>query len=413
MRRRLPALGLALVAAVSVTGTVSASASSDERGFAGTWAASPMVASTGPSQAGLTNQTERAIIHTSIGGSQVRVRLSNAFGAAAVTFDEVDVAVRATGAGVVAGSSRRLRFRAQPAVTVPTGREIVSDPVRFTVKPGQDLAISIFAKGSTGPATFHSLATSSSFESNPGSGNHAADPGGAAFGNTIGSWLFVDGVDVTPSSDPGAIVTFGDSITDGFQSTFDANNRWPDFLARRLQALPAGQRKGVLNEGISGNRVLMDSPIFGVRSLDRLERDVLDQTGVTDVISLQGINDIGQPPHQFDANVIIAALKEEADRVHDAGLRVFGATMLPFKNTTIAGYYSPQGDATRQAINQWIRTGGAYDAVIDFDRITRDPADPLMLNPAFDSGDHLHPSDAGYRAMANAIDLHMFRGDHD
>jgi lysophospholipase L1-like esterase len=414
MRRRTPAFGLAIVAAVTLSGSVTASAASGGRDFVGTWAASPMVASTsGPSVAGLSNQTERAMVRTSIGGNQLRVRISNAFGAAPVTFEEVDVAVRAAGASVVAGTSRRLRFDARSSATVPTGREIVSDPLRFTVKPGQDLAISLFAKGSTGPATFHALATSTSYESAPGSGDHAADRGGAAFTSTIGSWLFVDGVDVTPPSDPGAIVTFGDSITDGFQSTIDANRRWPDFLARRLQALPAGQRKGVLNQGITGNRLLLDSPIFGVKALDRLDRDVLDQTGATDVIVLLGINDIGQTPHQFDANAIIAALRQVADRSHDEGLRVFGGTLLPFKNTTIAGYYTPQGDATRLAVNQWIRTSGAFDAVIDFDRITRSQADPLMLNPALDSGDHLHPNDLGYQTMANAIDLNLFRGNRD
>jgi lysophospholipase L1-like esterase len=382
--------------------------SNSQDGFAGTWETSDIRPQDSGPSTGLTDQTERATVHTSIGGSELRVRLSNVYGSQPVTFDDVTVAERATGASVVAGTIRGLTFDARRSVTIPTGREVLSDAVQFRVGPEQDLAISLAANGSTGPATLHPVALTRSYLSRPGSGDHAGDEGGGAFATKIRSWLFVDGVDVMPSGEMGAIVAFGDSITDGYQSTFDANRRWPDALARRIQVLPEDQRKSVLNAGISGNRLLLDSPLFGVRATDRLTRDVLRQTGVTDAIVLLGINDIGQLPHQFDAGRIIAALRQIAARSRAAGLRVFGGTLLPFKNTTIEDFYTPQGGRTRQAVNRWIRTGNAFDGVIDFDRIMRSPSDPMMLNPALDSGDHLHPNDLGYQVMADSIDLTLF-----
>jgi lysophospholipase L1-like esterase len=396
---------LAIVVATALAGTGSAAQASDRGPFVGTWETAVQLPQ---SPAGLTDQTERAMIHTSIGGSAVRVRLSNVYGSGPVTFGDVAVATRASGASVVAGTGRRLTFGGRRSVTIPAGREALSDPVRFRVRPEQDLAVSLAAMGGTGPATFHSLGVSTSYLSGPGTGDHAADVGGSAFATTIASWLFLDGVDVMPADETAGIVTFGDSITDGVGSTFDANLRWPDDLARRLLAQPRDRQLSVLNAGISGNRLLIDSPRFGVKALDRLDRDVLGQAGARDVIVLLGINDIGQLPHQFDANQIIGALRQIAARSHARHIRVFGGTLLPFKNTTIANYYTPQGDVTRQAVNQWIRTSGAFDGVIDFDRTMRSASDPLMLNAAFDSGDHLHPNDAGYHAMADSIPLGLF-----
>jgi len=396
---------LALAAALAEAGAAIADGGAPQR-WVGTWAASPQ-APTGVAQTGLANQTERAIVHVSVGGDRVRVRLSNAFGAGPVTLNEVDVAVRAAGPAVVAGTVRRLRFHGHGSVTIAAGQEVLSDATRMTVRPEQDLAVSVAATGQTGPATQHALAVATSYLSAAGSGNHAADVGAEAFTTSIFSWLFVDGVDVRAAA-RGALVAFGDSITDGFRSTQDANRRWPDDLAHRLLELPARERLSVLNEGISGNRLLIDSPQFGVRALDRFQRDVLDQTGVTDVIVLLGINDIGQSPHQFDPGVIEGALAQLAARAHARHLRVLGGTMLPFKGT-FPGYYTSEGDATRQAVNQWIRTSGTFDAVVDFDRLMGDANDPLILNPAFDSGDHLHPNDLGYQTMADAIDLRSLR----
>jgi lysophospholipase L1-like esterase len=404
--RLLRSCVLAIVVATALAGTGAAAQASDRDRFVGTWETAVQLPQ---SATGLTDQTERAMIHATIGGRAVRVRLSNVFGTGPVTFSDVAVAARAAGAAVVAGSSRRLTFGGRRAVTIGAGQQVVSDPVRFRVRPEEDLAISLAAKGSTGPATLHSLAVATSYVTAADTGDHAADVTGAAFTTTIASWLFVDGMDVVPTDESASIVAFGDSITDGFRSTFDANRRWPDDLARRLLARPEDPQLSVLNAGISGNRLLTDSPQFGVKALDRLDRDVLDQAGVRDVVVLLGINDIGQLPHQFDPNQIIGALRQIIARAHARHLKVFGATLLPFKNTTIANYYTPQGDVTRQAVNQWIRTSGAFDGVIDFDRTMRSAADPLMLNPAFDSGDHLHPNDAGYQAMADSIPLGLFR----
>jgi lysophospholipase L1-like esterase len=283
------------------------------------------------------------------------------------------------------------------------------------VQAGQELAISLFFATPTGPTTFHSLALTTSYLA---AGDHTADVGAAAFTSTTGSWFLLDGVDVETARADDAVVTLGDSITDGFASTVDANNRWPDVLARRLNAR-AGNRTSVLNEGISGNRVLNNAPCCGVNALARLDRDVLAQHGARFVILLEGINDIGfsqlnfpetAPPTEVSAAQIVAGYRQIIDQVHAIGLRIYGATLTPFEG---AGYETPAGLVKRDAVNGFIRTGGAFDAVIDFDRVTRDPADPERLLPAFDSGDHLHPSDAGYRAMANAIPLSLFGSSTD
>jgi lysophospholipase L1-like esterase len=207
----------------------------------------------------------------------------------------------------------------------------------------------------------------------------------------------------------GAIVTLGDSITDGHSSTLNANHRWPDYLAERIQRQGKGRQYSVLNSGISGNKILRDSPVYGVNALARLDRDVLTQSGATHVILLEGINDIGHEPHTFDANKIIAGMKQIVDQVHASGLKVYGGTLTPFEGTTIEGYYTEEGEQTRQEVNRWIRTGGYFDGVIDFDKALRDPENPLRLKPEFDSGDHLHPNDKGYKAMAEAVNLSLFK----
>jgi lysophospholipase L1-like esterase len=363
--------------------------------WVGTWAASAQL----PDGPGLHDQTERAIVRTSVGGEGVRVRLSNVFGSGPVTFAEASVAaaVGPACAAVVAGSLRRVAFGGRASVTVPAGAEAVSDPVRLRVRPAQDLAISLAVRGATGPATQHSVASATSFLTAAGSGSHVADVDGGPFAAPIGSWLFVAGVDVLTAAD-GAVVAFGDSITDGYQSTEDANRRYPDVLASLLDG-----RLGVLNQGISGNRLLRDSPVFGVRALERFDRDVLAQAGARAVVVLLGINDIGQLPHQLDPAPIVAGLGELAARARGRGLRVLGGTLLPFRDAAFDDFATPAGETARQAVNRWIRTGGAFDAVVDFDRVMRSPADPLRLDPAFDSGDHLHPNDRGYRAMAEAV----------
>jgi lysophospholipase L1-like esterase len=399
--RWLPGVAALLGAGLTALSSPAASAAGPG-GFVGTWAASPMLDSTSSLAVnGLTNRTVRDIVHTSIAGTQVRVRLSNVFGNRAVTFSAASVAVRASGASVVSGTVHPLHFGGRSSVTIGAGSEQFSDPVTFSVAAAQDLAVSVAVQGSSGPATEHAVAVTTSFLSAAGSGNHTGDVGAGAFTTSIGSWLFVDGVDVVNAADS-SVVALGDSITDGFRSSTDQDHRWPNFLAARLRG--AGRPLSVVDEGISGNTLQFNSNQFGQSALTRLSRDVLNQTGVKDVIVLEGINDIGGA-HDFNVNDYLNAYRQIIAQAHARGLRVIGATMTPFKNAAVANYFTPQGEVTREQVNNFIRTGGAFDGVVDFDKAMQSPSDPQMLNPAFDSGDHLHPNDAGYQAMANAINL--------
>jgi lysophospholipase L1-like esterase len=382
----------------------------------GTWSASPQPPDlAGISRTGFDHQTLRLIAYTHFPGSRLRIRLSNTFGTKALAIGQADVALESAGAAIVPGTDRRLSFAGRHAVTIPAGAEVYSDPVRLTVGAEQNLAVSLFVPASTGPTTWHSLAVQTNYVSTPG--NHAADTGGDAFATQVTSWFWLDGVDVLAAPEDRAVVTLGDSITDGFGSTLNANDRWPDFLARRLLATPAAHRVSVLDEGISGNRVLHDAPCCGVSALERLDRDVLAQDGVRWVILLEGINDIGfsgltdpeTAPHtDVSAAQIIAGYQRIIARVHAKGLKIYGATLTPFKGTAFPGYFTPAGELKREEVNDWIRTAGAFDAVIDFDKAIRDPADPQQMLPRYDSEDHLHPNDAGYAAMADAIDLALF-----
>jgi lysophospholipase L1-like esterase len=270
----------------------------------------------------------------------------------------------------------------------------------------------LYVPDATGPTTWHPTARQTLYVA---PGNQAGDPGGAAYAarTDVPSWFWLDGVDVDATPMHAAIVTLGDSITDGTNSTQDANARWPDFLARRLAGRVVDWFS-VLDEGIGGNRVLSDTPTH-VNALARLDRDVLAQDGVRYVILLEGINDIGQSclgTVQASADQIITGYQQIITQVHLKGITIFGGTLTPFQgalhDTPNAGYYCAAGEAKRQAVNAWIRTSGEFDGVIDFDLATRDPANPLMFRPAYDSGDHLHPNDAGYRAMADAVDLSLF-----
>jgi lysophospholipase L1-like esterase len=421
-------VAIALIAALTATTLASAHPTNltGHIRWVGAWSASPQpptaLTANGISQRGFADQTLRLIVHPHAGGSWLRLRLSNTFGGRTVTFGRVEVGRRQSGAALVAGSNHLVTFGGRRSVMIPVGAEALSDPVPLQVKAEQDLAVSLFVRGQTGPATWHWDARQTNYIST--AGDHTGDVGGAAFATTVTSWFFLDDVDVRPAPTMGAVVTLGDSITDGAASTIDANHRWPDFLARRLLSLPPSRQESVLNEGISGNRVLHDSPCFGVNALARLDRDVLAQTGVRQVILLEGINDIGfsnvtashSPPGisfqcflpntNVTAAQIIAGYQQIIAQVHAKGLKIIGGTLTPFKG---AFYYSAAGEAKRQAVNHWIRTSGAFDGVVDFDGAVRDPADPLMFLPKYDSGDHLHPSDAGYQAMANAVNLHLLQ----
>jgi lysophospholipase L1-like esterase len=272
---------------------------------------------------------------------------------------------------------------------------VVSDQVSLRVPRDGDLLVSTYTPVASGPVTYHGLAAQTSFFTR--AGDFALEASGASYGERTSVWHYVTGVDVRGSGAAGTVVAFGDSITDGAGATSGANRRWPDLLADRLRG-----RLGVVNSGISGNRMLLDGGGFGINALARFNSDVLAKSGVRSVILLEGINDIQQSPHQTDPEAIIAAYRQFVLQAHAQGVRVVGGTVLPFKGWQV---YDPTLEATRQALNAFIRTGGVFDAVVDFDAVMRSSGDPLVLRAEYDSGDHLHPNDAGYQAMANAVDL--------
>jgi len=363
-----------------------------------------------------TNQTLRQIVHTSIGGSRARVVLSNAYGTAPVTIGAAHIALRDKEGAIQATSGHPLTFSGYPTMTIPANAVVYSDPVNLTVPPMSDLAIDLYLPGTTNtPAslTMHGGALQTSYISE--TGNHTGKATMPVVGRTQ-SWFMLSRVDVVAPDATGSIVAFGDSITDGSRSTPDTNHRWPDLLASRL--LSDGIKMGVLNAGIGGNRVLNEASVppgvdvravgAGINALARFERHVLAIPGVTHVIVLEGINDIGnarQNPTPT-ADDLIAAHKQLIQQAHAHGLRIFGATLTPFWG---AAYFTEAGEAKRQAVNEFIRTGNAYDGVIDFDKATRDPGDPKKFLDKYDGCDYLHPSDAGYKAMADAIDLSLFK----
>jgi lysophospholipase L1-like esterase len=287
---------------------------------------------------------------------------------------------------------------------------MVSDPVRMTVRDDSDLSVSIYFRAPTGPASFHRQSRELTYIST--AGNHTRDLTASQYPTQVESWFFLDSVQVPARPGIGAVVALGDSITDGDGSTIGANRRWPNYLARRLLAGQGAWRASVLNAGIGANRLLNDSQLGGPNALARLDRDVLAQPGARTLIVLEGINDIGfsqfppfpgaEPRTNVSAEEIIGAYRQIIDRAHAGGLRVLGGTLLPFQGSF---YWDAAAEVKRQRVNAWIRTSGAFDGVIDFDRVVRNPADPTVLAPQYDSGDHLHPSDAGYRAMGHAINL--------
>jgi len=371
--------------------------------WVGTWAASPQMPPAeaegqDSSDTGFTNQTLRMIARVSIGGEELRVRFSNSFGSAAVTLGDAHVALAGKGAAIVPGTDRALTFSGQKSFKIPLGATVLSDPVHLDVPALARVEVSVFLPATTGPATWHQLGNQTTYISGPGDFTASVD---MPVARTATSWYWLSGVEVRASKRTAAIVTLGDSITDGAHSTRDANHRWPDILAEQL-ARRSGAPLAVLNEGISGNRILHD--LAGPNALARFDRDVLAQDGVRYLIVLEGINDIGWPHIRggeyagqlVSAEDIIAGLTQIAERAHAHGIRVFGGTLTPFEG---AFYETPDGEAEREAVNHWIRTSGAFDGVIDFDKATRDPAHPKRFLPADDSGDHLHPNDAGYDAM--------------
>jgi lysophospholipase L1-like esterase len=354
------------------------------------------------------NRTIRQVVHTSIGGDRLRIRLTNEYGERALVIGAAHIAVRDTGAAIRAGTDHAITFGGRSSVTLRRGAVIVSDPLDMNVPSLGDLAISIWVKDTIRAGTRHPLGLQTNYVSSPGDFTAALS---LHADSTISQWLWLAGVDVINARATGMIVTFGNSITDGAASSTDSNSRWPDVLARRLLGSKEPP-KAVINAGISGNGVL--SIIAGPSALARFDRDVLMQPGVTHVILLEGINDLyggtgnADPRDTVTAQDIVFGYQQLIGRAHERGVMIFGATLTPIADLSPRPETATV-DAKRQAVNAWIRTSGAFDGVIDFDAATRDPSQPDRFLPAYDSGDHLHPSDAGYKAMGESIALALFR----
>jgi lysophospholipase L1-like esterase len=370
--------------------------------WVGTWAASPLAMKIDDPVA---NSTYRSVVHISLGGDTLRVQLTNELGTTPLNVGSAHIALSAGEGKTQPGTDHALTFNGRPTVMIPAGGMVFSDPVAMQAAPMADIALSVYLPEQLiATPTCHVLGVSTNYIA---TGDASAAPV-LESPRPLKSWCFVKGIDVR-AADAAAVVTFGDSITDGALSTPDANRRWPDNLFLRLHADKKTASLSVLNEGISGNRLLYDGA--GPNALARFDRDVLAQSGVKYLIILEAINDIGRIPKIGDpestvtAQDLIFAYAQMIARAHQHGIKVYGATLTPYGG---AKYSSPAGEQVRQALNQWIRTPGNFDGVIDFDKATRDPANPTAFSAASDSGDHLHPADAGYKVMSDSIDLKLF-----
>lgn len=391
-RRALLTLTAAAAVGALLTTNLAHSAAAQRTSPVVTWAAGTDLL--GPAAA--QDRTYRLVVHTSAGGSGLRIRLSNVFGNQPVTFGRAQVGLRSSGAALVPGSNRPLSFAGSPTVTVPPGGRVYSDSLPGTVRPQSDLAVSLYVRQAGGPVTGHKMALQTSYIAP--TGDHSADESATAYTARTSSWFYLDAAVVDARRGTGAVVTLGDSITDGASSTADTNRRWPDVLSRALQNDPRTRIKGVANEGISGNRVLTDGA--GQSALKRLDRDVLSQRGLRTVVLLEGVNDIKAAPAPTAAE-LIAGYRQIIARSHAAGVCVVGATVMPYEGWR---QWTPSGEAVRQEVNSFIRDSGAFDAVADFDASVKDPAAPARILPTYDSGDHLHPNDAGMQVMGSAVD---------
>jgi len=353
----------------------------------------------------LKNQTVRMVARTSLGGRRVRIQVSNAVGSKPLVIGNAHIALRDKAAAIVPKSDRALTFGGRSTITVPPGALIVSDPADLAVPKLTDLAISLYLPQDTGTPSIHPIGLHTNYvvEGNV-TGKTSLDASA-----TTTAYLWLSSVDVLAPANTGAIVAFGDSITDGFKTTIDRDQAWPTLLAKRLAATKSTEMLGVLNLGIAGNRVLRDGA--GVSALARFDRDVLSRAGVRWMTLLEGINDItfsALPVFSTEvvtAEDLIGGYRQLIERAHMHGIKVAGATIMPVGGVST---YRESGEAVRQAVNQWIRSSGAFDAVIDFDALMRDPEDSKRLRPEFDPGDHVHPDDKGNERMAQAIDLAIF-----
>ncbi|MEU6666238.1 SGNH/GDSL hydrolase family protein [Streptomyces sp. NPDC046727] len=381
--------------------------------WVGAWATAPVGGEPGTETQGLAGHSVRNVVHTTAGGTSARVTLSNLYGQSPLTLTHATVAL-STGDGTAAADAetmRRLTFNGSTSVVIPAGGQTVSDAVRLTIPHDTDVLVTTYSPTPSGPVTYHPHARQTSYVA---TGDRTEDTTGGPYTEQTPYWRYLTALDVLSNEAAGTVVVFGDSITDGITSTVGANHRWPDILSGRLRsALESGQqlpRYSVVNEGISGNQVLADGlgrPAENQSGLGRFGRDALARTGTKVVVIDLGVNDILRNRRLADPHRITTGLRTLVRQAHARGLKVIGATLMPFNGHR---GYTPQREAVRQQVNADIRAGGIYDAVVDFDKALRDPYDPRRLRPEYDSGDHLHPSDLGYRTMAQTFDLRTLTG---
>lgn len=385
-----------------------------------TWATSPQSGTPNPRERLLNvdNQTVRERVRVSVGGNQIRLRLSNECGSSPLLIGSATVAIPTDASHVKRESIQSITFEGHNSVTIPPGAPVLSDQMMFPVKAGTEISISIYFPKRVATPTLHAFAFKHAAISQPGDLTHAEEIDAAATSTAL---ISLGAVLVPAERSKRLVVAFGDSITDGDGSTVDADNNWPGNLIRRAVKAPKTSTLAVVNEGIVGNRLLRDGDIFGVSALARFDRDALVLPGVTHIVLLEGINDICFPGAKMDgqyladpaevrsAQDITDAYRQLISRAHARGLKLIGATITPCEGVDIAGYYSAAKESTRQEVNKWIRTSGAFDGVIDFDAVVRDPNHPSQLLSKFASKDHLHPNDEGYKAMADSIDLNLFK----
>lgn len=406
--RRLMKADLLLLAICLIAGSASIQAVQAQESWQGSWGASPAFP-VGPE---LNNSTIRQYIRMSVGGSKVRFRFSNETGTQPLVIGAARVARPGNAQGSIdPASSKALTFGGESSITIPAGAPAISDPVDVSVAPFDTLAVSLFLSRWTGPSVVHPLGEHTAYLSETGDSTEASVLPDA---KTSTMRFVLSRVEV--AGEGGTLVTLGDSITDGYSSGVDANMRWPDVLAERLGKAD-GAKVGVVNAGISGNRILHDQPeaMFGPSALSRLDRDVLSVPNLRWVVIMEGINDIGHSTsaglseQSVTSNEIIGGLKQLVSRIKGHGAKAYCATLTPYEGTVFANYYKSEGEEKRQAVNDWIRTSKGCDAVIDFDAAVRDPENPKRLRAEFDEGDHLHPNAKGYKAMADSIDLNLFQ----
>ncbi|CAL9460383.1 SGNH/GDSL hydrolase family protein [Streptomyces sp. MPA0124] len=381
--------------------------------WVGAWATAPAAAEPGTETTGMAGRSVRNVVHTSVGGTSARITLSNLYGQSPLTVTHASIALAAgpDTAAAAADTMRRLTFGGSARVIIPAGGQVMSDVARIAIPYGANVLVTTYSPLPSGPVTYHPMARQTSYLAD---GDRTADVTGVAYTTPTPYWRYLTALDVLSHEADGTVVAFGDSITDGLGADVDANHRWTDVLAERLHdAAGDGRdtpRYSVVNEGISGNRLLTGRtgrPADNPSGLSRFERDVLQRTGVKVVVVLLGVNDILHSPELADRDGILTGLRTLVDRAHDRGLRVVGGTILPFGGY---GGYTEARETMRQEINEEIRSGRVFDAVVDFDKALRDPYDPRRMRSDYDSGDHLHPGDKGYARMGQILDLDTLKG---